>query len=346
LCRSSIVPKYLPTVCDTPATGSSLTLIADTALDTTDDSKCSGGVIAQSLAPDICVLRYGSISVPPGVTFSVAGSRVLALVADDGLSVDGVLDVSADETKSPPTGPGGGFTFSGARSDDHVGGGGAGLRTVGAPGGNATTNGGAANGGAASNPLMNPALVGGPSSGVAGANGGVGGGGATLISCRGSITISGTLDAGGGGGSPGFQLVQTPPKPTLLLGGGGGGAGGYVVLQARTINVTGRVYANGGGGGEGLNGTPTRAPGADGGRSLAPAPGGGTFPNESSGGAGAAGTTVAKPGSKATGSTTSAGGGGGSMGFFQTYTPAGFTPTLTPSEASPGFEPNLTIDTR
>jgi hypothetical protein len=34
------------------------------------------------------------------------------------------------------------------------------------------------------------------------------------------------------------------------------------------------------------------------------------------------------------------------MGFFQTYTPAGFTPTLTPTEASPGFEPNLTIDTR
>lgn len=41
-----------------------------------------------------------------------------------------------------------------------------------------------------------------------------------------------------------------------------------------------------------------------------------------------------------------AGGGGGSIGFFQTYTPEGVEPALTPTDVSPTFQPNGTINTR
>jgi hypothetical protein len=40
------------------------------------------------------------------------------------------------------------------------------------------------------------------------------------------------------------------------------------------------------------------------------------------------------------------GGGGGSTGYFETFTPAGVAPSVTPTMASPSFQPNLTVDTR
>ena len=40
------------------------------------------------------------------------------------------------------------------------------------------------------------------------------------------------------------------------------------------------------------------------------------------------------------------GGGGGSTGFFQTYTPTGVSPVLTPIAASPPFETNRNVPTR
>jgi hypothetical protein len=333
LCRRSIVPKYLPTICDTPATDASLVLVANTSLNTDADAMCNGGVVAQSQAPEICVLRYGSIMVPTAVTFRASGTRLIALVADDALSIDGILDISADAS-TLTNGPGGGSIVNGGGVGVHIGGGGAGFRTDGAAGGDATATGGAANGGTAINPLLNPALIGGPVSN----NGGGAGGGATLISCRGSISVAGTIDAGGSGGRAGKIAAG------MSFGGGGGNAGGYVVLQAHVIDVTGRVYANGGGGGAGLGGPAIF--GGDGNRSLVPALGGGTYPNEAAGGAGAAGTSLPTGGIRSIAAANTAGGGGGSMGFFQTYTPVGFTPTLAPAEASPGFEPNLTIDTR
>jgi hypothetical protein len=60
------------------------------------------------------------------------------------------------------------------------------------------------------------------------------------------------------------------------------------------------------------------------------------------------GAVAKNPGSgkHPTASGDTPGGGGGSVGFFQSYTPAGVTPTLTPSHASPAFQPNATIPTR
>jgi hypothetical protein len=34
------------------------------------------------------------------------------------------------------------------------------------------------------------------------------------------------------------------------------------------------------------------------------------------------------------------------MGRFQSYTPTGVVPTLTPSSSSPNFQPNLNVTTR
>jgi hypothetical protein len=163
----------------------------------------------------------------------------------------------------------------------------------------------------------------------------------TLISCRNAVTISGTINAGGGGGGPGFALFAAIP-------GFGGGAGGYVVLQAKTIAVTGRMFANGGGGGAGMRASSANgSPGNDGSLSATVAAQGG-FPQDGEGFGGKGGTGTDTPGfgGKPTSSPATAGGGGGSVGFFQTYTPEDHEPVLAPAELSPSFQPNGRISTR
>jgi hypothetical protein len=337
-------PKYLPDVCDVPASDARLSVAADTTIDPTEDVMCNGGVVPQTSGaslPDICVIHYGSIDVDATLRFTpVSGAgtvgRVVALVADNDLTIVGTLNVSALGLSS---GPGGGYVQSGGtgtvQSGD--GGGGAGYHTNGGAGGTATSDGGAGNGGTAS--LDPSALI--PLYGGA-KNSGGGGGAATLISCHGSVTVMGWLAANGGGGYGGIQLggVFSP--------GGGGGAGGYVVLQGLNVDVKGQVYANGGGGGGGTyTGATARFDGRDGGYSDSIAATGGQ-PGNGAGAGGAGGVGLALPGdgTHPTGSGATPGGGGGSVGFFQSYTPAGVTPTLSPSHASPNFQPNGTVNTR
>jgi hypothetical protein len=341
-CVSAIVPKYLPDICDTTATSAELQIVADTTLNTADDGVCNGGIVTQSGGPDICVVRYGTISVAAAAAVSVTGARPLALVADQMLSVDGILDVSAVGRAS---GPGGGLTISGGTPafTAGTGGGGAGFQTVGAPGGTVAANGGAANGGVASTPQL---LQGGPRAaglmaGGRNVGGGGGGGGATLIACRGAVSVSGLVDAGGGSGTIGVS--NGDPMNPADAGGGGGGAGGYVVLQGRAISVTGQFYANGGGGGSGI---PGGANGSDGDRSTNRAPGG-VNANGGSGGAGGAVNLSALPGLRAPVATpSSGGGGGGGVGYFETCTPAGVSPMVNPTTTSPAFSPNGTIPTK
>jgi len=330
-CRSSIVPKYLPNVCDVAAAMPELTIT--TSLDTDDDASCTQ-LVAQPGGPDVCVIHYGTISLEANVEILVTGNRVLALVADDSLSLDGVLDVGAAGLNN---GPGGRLVVSGGAATA-AGGGGAGFRTQGGAGGT-TLDGGAANGGAAqTDPASSLILQGGTRSG--GASGGAGGA-ATLISCHGTVSVTGTLDAGGGGGRGGRDSAGG------LIGGSGGGSGGYVVLQGAAVLVTGQIYSNGGGGGAGKPSVGAGgAPGGNGQRTQSPAPGGAATSGEGAGGAGAAGAGSAGIGGRATAAATTGGGGGASAGFFQTYTPTGVTPTLTPTVASPGFETNLEIPTR
>jgi hypothetical protein len=108
-----IQPRYVPDVCDTPAPLSALTVTSSGTLDPNLDSNCTGGVIAQTGGPSICVVHYSTITINAGQTLTVAGyaqagiGRAVALVEDGDLTVTGILDVSAHGFTN---GPGGGET--------------------------------------------------------------------------------------------------------------------------------------------------------------------------------------------------------------------------------------------
>lgn len=337
-------PRYLPNACNERAAAAALTITSSGEFSADLDIACNGGVVTQTGAPAICVVRYGTITIEQGVTLKVTGSRALAFVADDLLDVAGVLDVSADNITS---GPGGGVIRSGASPTKDVGGGGAGNKTVGAAGASKTTDGGAGNTGAVGmDPALFSALVGGSrpmSAADPDPAGGGGGGAVTLVACRGRVAVTGTIDAGGGGGRGGFVFGGL-----VAVSGGGGGAGGYVVLQGLDVEVTGSVFANGGGGGSGLNGTVQGSNGGDGSRSTAFGGNAGVAQGTAgAGGAGGARDALPAVGKRPTATTDGGpGGGGGSMGFLQTYTPNGVSPNLSSATASPSFQPNGTVPTR
>lgn len=329
-------PRYLPDICDKVATEPVLTVNNLAHLDTGLDTNCNGGIARQEGAADICVLRYRSIDITMAGTLAVTGVRALALVADDAITIDGLLDVSARNTGN---GPGGGTVTSGAF------GGGAGFATAGGSGGSATMAGGGGAGGPKStDPAIITVLIGGSRStrGFLGMpDSGGGGGAATLIACRGSVSVKGAIAGGGGGGGGGKSGLTSG----VTFGGAGGGAGGNVALQGLSITVTGQVFANGGGGGAGwLTGNPTGDFGTDGLPSATTAaPGGTSFAGTGAGGAGGLQGIPPGDGLPPSASGATPGGGGGSIGFFQTYTPSGILPTLTPSAASPTFSPNKEI---
>ena len=339
-CEKHIIPKYLPAVCDELTTLAAVTITQDKMLDTSVASNCST-VVTQMNGPEICVVRGPTITIEAQKTFKVVGSRVLALVADRDLVVAGILDASADYSTN---GPGGGFLPSGSGAGQA--GGGAGFRTVGASGGNDAGDGGAANGGlTAPNPSLVTALMSGPrATRVApGQPSGGGGGGTTLISCRGMISVAGTVDVGGGGGIGDAQMLQAP---FTYSPSSGGGAGGVAVLQAVAVNVSGGVFANGGGGGGG--GGPGNS-GSDGLRSRNPAPGGPPGGLNNTGGMGGVGGAIVGPGPGTRPATTNCGtgcgAGGASAGFVLTYSPVGSSPGLDTATVSPAFEPHITIPT-
>ncbi len=335
-------PKYLPDICDVPGTGH----LDFGPFDTNIDSQCNGGIVAQVDGPEICVVRYSTITVPAGVDAKVTGSRALALVADEKLEVLGTLDVSADASRS---GPGAGEQNRG-RANGFGGGGGGGFKGTGGSGGNNTSPGGAANGGPARQAAAFPSLVAGQgeiSSDSPISAGGGAGGAAILVSCRGFVEISGLVDAGGGGGRGGGD-GDGRPNNVAINAGGGGGSGGQVVIQALSVRVTGTLVANGGAGGNGsgrrvnpLSGRDSgpdnyvAAPGEDGrrdGQSASAPPS--TDPRGGSGSIGFGGYPGAA--GPADGSFVGAGG-GGSGGFFRIVSRA--TDVIaTPLVASPTFE--------
>lgn len=324
-CKKHIIPKYLPMECDALATNGDLTISAPASLNTADTTMCTR-LVTQPMGPKICVVHYHAITIEQSAILTVTGPNALALVADESMNIDGILDVSASGNTD---GPGGGLTVSGGTQSGTKVGGGAGYRTVGAPGATSSTDGGANNGGAAGvNPDTLTNLFGGPRSDASGGYGGGGGGASTLISCRGRLTVSGSTDAGGGGGTPNdIEGINT------IVPARGGGAGGTMVLQGMTMNLTGRFFANGGGGGGG-NGTGGGTPGEDGQRSTSPALGGLDGGATRSGGYGGTENTPG-PGS------APGGAGGGAAGYVLVYTPPSTTPLIAPVAQSP----NLTIPT-
>jgi hypothetical protein len=341
-----VQPRFLPNICDERASASAFVVDTNVSIDTGLAATCNGGLVTQAGGPVLCVMRYESFRIDAGRTLTVVGSRALAVVTDGPLEVLGTLHAGAAGTTN---GPGGGTLVSGTNHSSLNGGGGAGFRQQGGNGGGGTAGGGTLD------PLNVASLIGGPRGYVCqtiqcppigGGAGGGGGGAATLISCRDTVSVSGTIDVAGGGGQGGADTVagaQLAP-----VGGLGGGAGGQVVMQGLNINITGGLFANGGGGGGGAGNDGAGGLGGNGTRSdTSGANGGSPQIGTTAGTGGRGGFGAGNPGNGTLGgSGNSHGGGGGSTGYFFVYVPAGITPTLTPNRASPPLSPTQTAPTR
>jgi len=260
-----------------------LTLSPNTTVNiNTDNGTVNGNLVATAHwvpqagdARDILVLSYASISIPQTTTVNVSGSYPLALIACGDVEINGLINVSAIEQRGGPGGYDGGDgnandTWAEDGGGYGGGGGGAGFRETSQPychtpggGGGFGRNGG--DGGDSDAPGYNPRqggsggsengtvelvpLVGGSGGGggagrVNGAFGG-GGGGAIQITAGGSIRIGSTggIRASGAGG----WISQNQ----YFGGGGGGGAGGGILIEGASVEIQGRLTANGGGGGGG-----------------------------------------------------------------------------------------------
>ena len=340
-------PRHLPGVCDTPGQGT-LEIASNTTFDTAVDSNCTGGLVQQSGGPEICVVRNASmhlassakLRIVNGVTTTREGNvkdRPIAIVVDDDLSIEGVVDASSEQASGVAS-PGGGYQNDdpGQTGTSTVGLGGAGFATAGGDGGSFQADGGAMNGGPQlPNPLNSAVFAGGPSAL------GNGGGGVLLVSCHGTVSISGSVQVGGAGGPSGYI------SGFLCASGLGGGAGGNVLIEAMDINITGSLFANGGGGGAGCINSFGLA-GGDGPMSDTMAAFGGTAAS-GAGAGGIGGLGVNLPGKGATAQMSAGGhpgGGGGSVGWLQTSTPDGATPMLTPAHVSPPLQPNAISTTK
>jgi hypothetical protein len=340
-------PQFLAAdICDTP--GQAALVITDNhTIDTAVDANCTGGIVPQSGGPGLCVVRLTSMSVASSATLRVIATltsnevgnsldRPVAFVVDQDITIDGTLDASA---RGQTSGPGGGFSLAGGTDfmGSSIGLGGAGFATAGGNGGSYQADGGAQNGGPQLPNLLTSAIyVGGPQ------NIGGGGGAVMLVSCRGTVSVAGTISVGGGGGSSGYLVACTP--------GYGGGAGGSLLIQAMDIKLTGALYANGGGGGAGCVPNTQQTSQQDGqDASLSdttPALGGTAVTGAGTGGKGGVGTSLPGDGRQAQMNVGHPGGGGGSVGWLETATPTGTAPTLTPAHVSPPLQPNATAATR
>ncbi|MGE5186711.1 MAG: hypothetical protein ACM31C_31875 [Acidobacteriota bacterium] len=301
-----------------------ITLPGANPLDTDTDANCTE-VVAQTNGPAVCVIAGATITVNADMT--ATGSRPLALIATDTVTMNATIDVSSTS---------GGRTGAGASAapcavtengtpDAHGGGGGAGG-SFGASGGaggkgdNNDQNGGTGGvGGSAPLPIAPPPLR----AGCAGGNGGNGdgthpggaggaSGGAIAIIAGTRIQIGASVYASGAGGGAGTGNNST--LDVQCGGGGGGGSGGMIALDAPTIQVGGVLAANGGGGGGGGGDNGTGTGGSDGSTVLYSSianggGGGGMGPDQTGGGGGngAAGAVAANAG----GSVKAGGGGGG-----------------------------------
>lgn len=265
------------------------------------------------------VFRFRSLAL---ADVRVIGQNALVLVADESITLTGVLDAVplCDYTNVREPGPGG---FGGGLNDfdglpappggggihgdtDNVGGGGGGHGTQGANGGFNPSSGGAVRGTAEIVFLLGGAGGGGGDDHNNSGRGGGGGAAIHLIS-NGPITINdgAGINAGGCGGRAGNGGND---------GGGGGGAGGSILLEGRSVTIDGTLAANGGGGGGGAVGNANLTVGQKGQLGRTPATGG-PAGSGGAGGAGGAGGTAPVAGESVFGS-----GGGGGIGRIRVNT--------------------------
>jgi hypothetical protein len=339
-CEKRIAPKYVQTACSAVSAAPSYVISQNTTVNTNDDASCNA-IVSQPSGLEICLLKYNNITINTNQTLTVTGARALALVADYALKVEGTIDVSANGVVD---GPGGGTRRSGMTSTS-VGAGGAGYRMKGGAGGDLVGDGNAANGGDPQmSPLLTSDLLGGTkNTQLTGTSLPGGAGGAvTLVACRGKLSVAGVVDAGGGGGNAGAAGT---------LGGNykhpaGGGSGGTIALQGLQVDVTGRLYANGGaggGGGTSVVGGTSASSGQDAQRSLMAAIGG--VGDSINGRVGGHGGVHAGVGFAGGGPNTRPGAGGGSAGYIIVFSPEFILPTLNPVEVSPMIEARQVVPT-
>ena len=316
------------TVCLDVVPTAPVTIASSTTPFDTSGAGCTQ-VVTQPAGPELCVIAGTSVTVTGSLV--AVGARPLVLLGTDQITVTaaGVVDVSSRiNPRRAGAGAGTGTCAAAGRgtSDSGGGGGGAGgsFGTTGGKGGlgnsaQDTAVGGGAPGAVQPTPTSVrggcKAGVGGDGSGNAtnpGGAAGDGGGGVYLIAGT-KITIAGGVFASGAGGGANHTSAGR------AQGGGGGGAGGMIGLDAPSINVTGRMAANGGAGGGGgaliLGGNP----GGDGTttsqnkRAIGGAPDVGA-------GAGADGTAQGLTTTLDGASALRAGGGGaGGLGYVLTY---------------------------
>ncbi len=310
----------------------------DVTVPTSIDTMACTGTGLQILTigtTSVCVLAGNTVTLDTD-TF-VTGTRPLVLVAVTSMTISASLDVASSLGN---LGPGANATecntaatMDGAMSLNGGGGGAGGtFGTIGGAGG--TGAGGATAGGAALPvPAKSAVLHGGcpggkglpgPAAGLP-SPGGPGGGAVMLVS-RGTLTVSGTIDAAGGGAAGG-----TSGKG----GGGGGGSGGMIVFHAGTLTITGsaNINANGGGGGGGGGANDAGDPGGDPDAAMPTKVAlGGQAQDKGRcrGGNGAAAATAATPGANG---ANGGGGGGGGVGLIRVLAPS--NPTFPANTTSP-----------
>jgi hypothetical protein len=218
-CVGVLAPSNLdPVSCEFTALTDLLVPVGQT-LSFSTDGACSE-VRAQPNAPDLCVMRYGTVTISG--TLSVTGSRALALLATGDMLIDGTVDVAGQGNTN---GPGASAIVGGAYGTP----GGSGAPAFGDPSIIPLSGGSKGPGGNAVWPYPG--------------RGGGAGGGLELVACA-TLHLSGLVSAGGAGG---FGDDGT----SLFSPAGGGGSGGGVLIEAPVVVLTGSVFANGGGGGGG-----------------------------------------------------------------------------------------------
>lgn len=302
-------------VCLASLPATSLTVSSNRTV-STDATSSSCVPTTNTAAMDYCVVAATAIEIDSGRTLRGIGSRPLVLVSTSTLSVAGAVDVASHGT-SPGAGADSPACVAGKDAGAGGSGGGGYGGSFGAKGGNGETNDGGS-GGVAAAPTVSDVLRGGCAGGRGGGQGSSeepgDGGGAVALIAAGSISIDGTINASGAGGHAAvFQGA----------GGPGGGSGGMIVLDGAQIDVTGngKIFANGGGGGEG-NSMFRGHDGSDPASPTIAAPGGaGGTSSGGDGGDGSLGGDGRAPPGNANPQGGGGGGGGGGTGVVKSSNP-------------------------
>jgi hypothetical protein len=293
------------------------------------------------------LISIQALTVGSGATLRVIGSHPMIVASWSTITVGGTIDIGSTVPATgidPVTVTGAGSNptecathAAVATANDTNGAGGAGGGGYAGPGGHGGRGHSQNNFGAGGAAVTPPLFLGGCSGAKggdghqAGGLGGAGGGGIQLTAQT-SITITGTINAGGAGG-----FAATSAGGDAEGGGGGGGSGGMIGLDAPTVMVaaTAILAANGGGGGAGAEQSSATSGGS--GTASTTSALGGSGNNSGDGGKGSAGTTSLLGGNGVDSPNHGGGGGGGGAGFVVVHT-GGMT--ITPGAI---LSPNVTM---